>query len=189
MVILGNNISMTSKKNFNIHAGTNLAVSAGDSIQMTCRENSMKMETPSSGIEVNATKPIKLTGKNTVSVASDGAMSAVSNNTMQMTATKKMGLSSSETMELVCKANSVKLESGGKGIVAVSNQAIELSGKDTIKIDGKKDVTLSSSKNVDTSAKLKYAISAGTSLESSCSGSSIQMDGNIDRKAALIKEN
>lgn len=185
----GDNISMTSKHNFNIHAGTNLSVSAGDTIKMCCHDNLMKMETPSTGIEVSAKKPIRITGKDTISVTSDGKMSATSKDELQMTATKKMALTSSETMELVCKTNSVKLESGGKGVAVASDKAIEMTGKDTVKVDGKKDVTISSSKNIDTSAGQKYAISAGTSLESSCSGSSIKMDGNIDMKAALIKEN
>lgn len=185
----GDNISMTSKHNFNIHAGTNLSVSAGDTIKMTCHDNVMKMETPSTGIEMSAKKPISVSGKNTVSVTSDGKMTATSKDEMQMTATKKMALSSSDTMELVCKSNSVKLESGGKGVAVASDKAIEMKGKDTITVDGKKDVTVKSSKNVDTSATLKYSITAGTALESSCSGSSITMDGNIDMKAALIKEN
>ena len=66
----GDQISMTSANDFSINAGKNLSVTAADSITMTCRENSMKFETPSTGIEMSATKPVKVTGGDTIDITS-----------------------------------------------------------------------------------------------------------------------
>ena len=50
-------------------------------------------------------------------------------------------------------------------------------------------MNLSASKDLSASAGKKMALSASSALEESCSGSSIKMDGNINMKATLIKEN
>ncbi|MSS65035.1 DUF2345 domain-containing protein [Velocimicrobium porci] len=185
----GNNIAMIGKNNVSIHAGGNFSISAGSGLQMTCRDNSMKMETPSAGIMMSAKKPIEMAGKSQVSIKSDGAMSASSKDAVQISAAKKIGITSSETMNLVCKTNQVTLESGGKGIAAVSSKPIEIKGSDTVTVDGKKDVMIHASKNITSNADQKQTLSAGTSMESSCRGSSILLDGTIDLKASLIKEN
>lgn len=129
-VTSGDNISMSSKNDFSIHAGKNLNVTAQDSITITNKENNMKMA-PASGTSISAAKPIKVSGGDTVDLASKGKFSANSNDAMNLSAAKDMSASS---------------------------------GK-------------------------KLALSASSSLEESCSGSSIKMDGNINLKATLIKEN
>ncbi len=63
-------ISMTSVNDSSINAGRNLSVTVADSITMICRENSMKFETPSTGIEMSAAKPVKVTGGNTIDITS-----------------------------------------------------------------------------------------------------------------------
>lgn len=188
-VTAGDTINMTSTNDFTINSGKNLNISAADSISMTCRDNAVKLETPSSGIEVNAKKPIKITGGDTLDVTSKAKMTVSSSDEFKVSAVKKLDVSSQETMELVCKDNSMKLESGGSGVLIDSGKAIKMTGKDTIDLTSSKDFTASSSKNLNVSASQKLALSADSSLESSCSGSSIKMDGNIDLKAKLIKEN
>ena len=188
-VTSGDQITMTSKNDFSIHAGKNLIVDAADSINMTCRENNMKFETPASGIEVSAAKPIKVTGGNTMDIASTGKFTAKSSNEMQIVADQKLETESKQTLEIKCKDNEVKLESGGKGVIVSSGKAVAIDAKKTMDITSTKAMTVSSSQNMDVSSGKKLSLSASNTLEESCKGSSIKMNGNIDLKAKLIKEN
>ena len=188
-VTSGDQITMTSKNDFSIHAGKNLIVDAADSINMTCRENNMKFETPASGIEVSAAKPIKVTGGNTMDIASTGKFTAKSSNEMQIVADQKLETESKQTLEIKCKDNEVKLESGGKGVIVSSGKAVAIDAKKTMDITSTKAMTVSSSQNMDGSSGKKLSLSASNTLEESCKGSSIKMNGNIDLKAKLIKEN
>lgn len=188
-VTAGDTISMKSTNDFTINSGKNLNISAADSITMTCRDNSVKLETPASGIEIDAKKPIKVTGGGTMDVKSKGKFTATVNDAFQLSVDKKLGVSSKETIEMVCKDNSVKLESGGSGILLDSGKAIKVTGKDKVDITSKSDLTASSSKDLKVSASQKLALSGDSAIEASSKGSSIKMDGDINMKAKLIKEN
>ncbi len=185
----GDQISMTSANDFSINAGKNLSVTAADSITMTCHENSMKFETPSTGIEMSATKPVKVTGGDTIDITSKGKFTAKSSNEFQITADQKLETESKQTLEIKCKDNTVKLESGGKGVDISSGKAISVDGKNTLDIKSAKKMDISSSQDVEVSAGKKMSLSASSKFEQECSGSSIKLDGNIDMKAKLIKEN
>lgn len=188
-VTAGDTISMKSTNDFTINSGKNLNISAADSITMTCRDNSMKLETSSSGIEIDAKKPIKVTGGDTVDIKSKAKFTTISNDMFQLSVDKKLDVSSKETIEMVCKDNSMKLESGGSGILLDSGKAIKVTGKDKVDVTSSSDFTASSSKNMNLSASQKLALSADSAIEASSKGSSIKMDGDIDLKAKLIKEN
>ena len=108
-VTSGDQITMTSKNDFSIHAGKNLIVDAADSISMTCRENNMKFETPATGIEMSAAKPIKVTGGDTMDVTSAKAMTVSSSQNMDVSSGKKLSLSASNTLEESCKGSSIKM--------------------------------------------------------------------------------
>ena len=108
-VTSGDRITMTSKNDFSIHAGKNLIIDAADSISMTCRENNMKFETPATGIEMSAAKPIKVTGGDTMDVTSAKAMTVSSSQNMDVSSGKKLSLSASNTLEESCKGSSIKM--------------------------------------------------------------------------------
>ncbi|HBI62283.1 MAG TPA: hypothetical protein DDY31_13900 [Lachnospiraceae bacterium] len=108
-VTSGDRITMTSKNDFSIHAGKNLIIDAADSISMTCRENNMKFETPATGIEMSAAKPIRVTGGDTVDVTSAKAMTVSSSQNMDVSSGKKLSLSASNTLEESCKGSSIKM--------------------------------------------------------------------------------
>jgi len=185
----GDQISMTSANDSSINAGKNLSVTAADSITMTCRENSMKFETPSTGIEMSAAKPVKVTGGDTIDVISKGNFTAKSSNEFQITADQKLETESKQTLEIKCKDNAVKLESGGKGVDISSGKAISVDGKNTLDIKSANKMNISSSQDVGVSAGNNMSLSASSKLEEECSGSSIKLNGNIDMSAKLIKEN
>lgn len=188
-VTSGDQISMTSTNDFSIHSGKNLIVDAADSITMTCRENNMKFETPATGIEMSAAKPIKVTGGDTMDIESTGKFTAKSSNEMQIVADQKLETESKQTLEIKCKDNEVKLESGGKGVIVSSGKAVAIDAKKTMDISSTKAMNVSSSQNLEVSSGKKLSLSASSTLEESCKGSSIKMNGNIDMKATLIKEN
>ena len=180
---------MTSANDFSINAGRNLSVTAADSITMTCRENSMKFETPSTGIEMSAAKPVKVTGGDTIDITSKGKFTQKPSNEFQITADQKLETESKQTLETKCKDNAVKLESGGKGVDISSGKAISIDGKNTLDIKSAQKMDISSSHDVAVSAGKNMSLSASSRFEQECSGSSIKMDGNIDMNAKLIKEN
>ncbi|WP_304819055.1 hypothetical protein [uncultured Clostridium sp.] len=70
-----------------------------------------------------------------------------------------------------------------------SGKAISIDGKNTLDIKSAKKMDISSSQDVEVSAGKKMSLSASSKFEQECSGSSIKLDGNIDMKAKLIKEN
>ena len=185
----GDQISMTSTNDFSINAGKNLSITAADSITMTCQENSMKFETPSTGIEMSASKPIKVTGGDTIDVNSTGKFTAKSSNELQVVADQKLETESKQTLEIKCKDNEVKLENGGKGIDISSGKAISIEGKNIMDIKSTQAMNVSSSQNVDVSAGQNLSLSASSELAEECKGSSIKLNGDIDMKAKLIKEN
>ncbi len=116
-VASGDRISMTSTNDFSIVSGKNLLISAADSIAMACKENNLNLETPANGIEMSASKPIKIEGKDAIDLAGDGKLTITSGKAMQVTAKqnlemaskKKMSLSASSSLEEVCKASSIKM--------------------------------------------------------------------------------
>ncbi len=185
----GGAVSMSSAGNFSINAGGSLSVTAADSVTMTCHENSVKLETPATGIEISASKPVKITGGDTVDITSKGKFTAKSSNEMQLTADQKLGTESKQTLEIKCKDNAVKLESGGKGVDISSGKAVSIDGKNTMDIKSTQAMNLSSSQNVSVSAGQGLSLSAKSTLEEECKGSSVKLDGDINLKAKLIKEN
>ncbi len=70
-----------------------------------------------------------------------------------------------------------------------SGKAISIDGKNTLDIKSAKKMDISSSQDVEVSAGKKMSLSALSKFEQECNGSSIKLDGNIDMKAKLIKEN
>ena len=122
-------------------------------------------------------------------IASTGKFTAKSSNEMQIVADQKLETESKQTLEIKCKDNEVKLESGGKGVIVSSGKAVAIDAKKTMDITSTKAMTVSSSQNMDVSSGKKLSLSASNTLEESCKGSSIKMNGNIDLKAKLIKEN
>lgn len=185
----GDQISMTSANDFSINAGKNLSITAADSITMTCQENNMKFETPATGIEMSAAKPIKVTGGDTIDITSTGKFTAKSSNELQIAADQKLETESKQTLEIKCKDNKVKLESGGKGVDISSGKAISIEGKDTMDIKSTQEMNVSSSQDVDVSAGQNLSLLASGELAEECKGSSIKLNGDIDMKAKLIKEN
>lgn len=185
----GDSVTLSSASNFTINSGKRLTITAQEAIDMTCQGNSVKLETKESGIEVDSQRPIKVTGSDNVDVTSKKKMKLSSDNEFTLSTDNKLDVSAKETMELTCKDNSIKLESGGAGIDMASAKPIKVTGSDNVDITSKKDLTASASMDFNISADKKLALSADSAIESSCKGSSIKMDGNIDLKAKLINEN
>ena len=83
----------------------------------------------------------------------------------------------------------MKFETPATGIEMSAAKPIKVTGGDTMDVTSAKAMTVSSSQNMDVSSGKKLSLSASNTLEESCKGSSIKMNGNIDLKATLIKEN
>lgn len=101
----------------------------------------------------------------------------------------KLETESKQTLEIKCKDNKFKLESGGKGIDVSSGKAISIEGKNTMDIKSTQAINVSSSQDIDISAGKNLSLSASSELSEECKGSSIKLNGDIDMNAKLIKEN
>ncbi len=188
-VTSGANISMNSASDFSINSGKKLTITAKEAIEMTCVDNKVKLETPSTGIEITAKKPIKVTGEDNINISSKKKLTETATEDIKISTDKKLDITAKEMVEIECKENNIKLESGSEGILLDSKKPIKLTTGREIDIISEKDLTLNSEKEVKISAGTNLSAHAESEVKIVCRGSSVKLDGNIDLKAKLIKEN
>lgn len=132
------------------------------------------------GIEIITSKPIRVTSGDAIDIVSEGDMSISTN--------KNLAIAAEESIEISCKGNVVKIEPSS-GIAVSTDKKFELLSEDNATIDGKKEISIKSGKDMKVQAGSKLVESAQSAVEMSSSGSSIKLDGNVDIKGKMIKEN
>ena len=148
------------------------------------------------GVDVYTDKEVKVISGGNITVNSGDNISMTSKNDFSIHAGKNLKVTAEDSITITNKENNMKMVPAS-GISMSAAKPIQVSGGDTITMSSKGTFTassddamrLSASKDLSASSGKKMALSASSSLEESCSGSSIQMDGNINMKATLIKEN
>ncbi len=149
------------------------------------------------GVEIITDKEVQVTSGGSVTVASGDQISMMSKNDFSIVSGKNLLVSAADSIAMVCKNNSLNLETPANGIEMSSSKPIKMQGGDAIDIAGDGKMTITSGKamqvtakqNLEMASKKKMSLSASSSLEETCKASSIKMNGSIDLKGTMIKEN
>lgn len=150
-----------------------------------------------SGVEIITDKEVQVTSGGNVTVASGDQISMMSKNDFSIVSGKNLLVSAADSIAMVCKKNSLNLETPANGIEMSAAKPIKMQGGDAIDIAGDGKMTITSGKamqvtakqNLEMASKKKMSLSASSSLEETCKASSIKMNGSIDLKGTMIKEN
>lgn len=150
-----------------------------------------------SGVEIITDKEVQVTSGGSVTVASGDQISMMSKNDFSIVSGKNLLVSAADSIAMVCKKNSLNLETPANGIEMSAAKPIKMQGGDAIDIAGDGKMTITSGKamqvtakqNLEMASKKKMSLSASSSLEETCKASSIKMNGSIDLKGTMIKEN
>lgn len=148
------------------------------------------------GVDVFTDKEVKIISDGNITVESGDNISMTSKNDFSIYAGKNLQVTAEDSITITNKENNIHT-TPDDGISISAKKPVRISSGDTMEIASEKkftagsndDMALSASKNLSASSGKKMSLSASGSLEESCSGSSIKMDGNINMKATLIKEN
>lgn len=148
------------------------------------------------GVDVFTDQEVKVISGGSITVTSGDSISMMSKNDFSIRAGKNLKVAAEDSITMTNKENNLRMvPASGTSISAA--KPIKVSGADTIELASKGKFTansndamnISAARDLSASSGKKLALSASSSLEESCSGSSIKMDGNINMKATLIKEN
>ncbi len=168
-----------------------------DEILITAKDNVTYVRiNEKTGVDVYTDKEVKVISGGNITVSSGDNISMTSKNDFSIHAGKNLKVTAEDSITITNKENNMKMVPAS-GISMSAAKPIKVSGGDTITMSSKgkfmassdNAMNLSASKDLSASAGKKMALSASSALEESCSGSSIKMDGNINMKATLIKEN
>ena len=135
------------------------------------------------GIEIITPHPIKITSNSTISMESD--------DDFKITTHKKLIITADESILMTTNDDNsaFSMESSAPGVVIDSQDPIKVLGIKTVDISSKEGFTAKAGKDFSLSSDKKVKISGSSAVEASGGGSSIKMDGNVDIKGKLIKEN
>lgn len=148
------------------------------------------------GVDVFTDKEVKVMSGGNITVNSGDNISMASANNFSIHAGKNLVVTAEDSISMTNKENNMTMVPA-KGIRMSAAKPIQVSGGDTMELVSKGRFTagtsdvmqISAGRDLSASAGKKMALSAASALEESCNGSSIKMDGNINMKAVLIKEN
>ncbi len=148
------------------------------------------------GVDVFTDKEVKVISGGSLTVTSGDEISMVSKNDFRIHAGKNLKVTAEDSVSVTNKENHMQM-APASGTSIAAGGPIQISGADTMNLASKGKFTansgdqmeFSSTKDLSASSGKKLALSAASSLESACGASSIKLDGKINMKATLIKEN
>ena len=149
-----------------------------------------------SGIDLFTDQEVKIISDGNITVQSGNDISMSSANDFSIHAGKNLTVTAEDSISVTCKENNMKM-TPEDGISMSAAKPVQVSGDDTVTITSKGDFSagsksimqFSAEKDLSAQSGKKLILSASSALEESCGSSSIKMDGNINMKAPLIKEN
>ncbi len=149
-----------------------------------------------SGVDVCTDKEVNVISLGNISISSGQDISMSCAHDFSIRAGKNITATAGDVISMTCKENSLKMVPKS-GIHVSAAKPISVSGGDSISLIGRgrftasseNDMQIEASGNFSSSSGKKMSLSASKSLETSCKGSSIKMNGQINMKASLIKEN
>jgi hypothetical protein len=138
------------------------------------------------GITITTPHPISVTSGSTITMTADDNFSIISKKALSMSAaTISLSAGGGENSP---PTSTVTMETS-PGITVSSENPINVSGDGTIDMASKDKFSVNADKDFVIGSDKKVVMSGGDAIEASSKGSSIKMDGDIDLKAKLIKEN
>lgn len=149
-----------------------------------------------SGIDVFTDKEVQVISDGSITVQSGDNISMSSANDFSIHAGKNLIVTAQDSVSVTCRENNLNMVPAD-GISMSAAKPIQVSGEDTLTITSKGDfaagtkseMKFSADRDLSADAGKKLVLSASSAIEESCGASSIKMDGNINMKAPLIKEN
>ncbi len=150
-----------------------------------------------SGVDVFTDKEVQVISDGDITVKSGNNISMASANNFDIHAGKHLTVTAEDSISMTCAGNDMTMLPA-YGISLSAEEPIQVSGDDKINITSKGQCTIKSQKdgirltaekNLSAFSNKKLSVTAASELEEYCSGSSITLDGNINMKAAMIKEN
>lgn len=148
------------------------------------------------GIEILSKNPIKITTQDNLTVASDkdisisakGNIHVTSGGDFKVHSEKMYTLDSKKAMSMESTEDEMKLTSK-KNMTQTVSKDYTLNASGDILASSVKKVTMSAGKDCDITSGSKLNLSGSKKADMAAGGSSVTLDGNINLKAKLIKEN
>jgi len=134
------------------------------------------------GIEIITPHPIKVKSKNKISMESDDDFTIKTKKNLIITADKAISMTTNSTNSMLT------MEFDDPGIKFGSEDPVKVFGK-TVDISSKDGFTAKAGKDLSVSSDSKVKISGSSAVEATGGGASIKMDGNVEIKGIMIKEN
>ncbi|MCL2815996.1 MAG: DUF2345 domain-containing protein [Oscillospiraceae bacterium] len=135
------------------------------------------------GIEIITPHPITVTSNSTISMESDDDFTITTHKNLIITADESILMSAKDDN------STVSMENSAAGITVNSKDPINVSGDKTIDMSSTKEFTAKAGNDFSVSSNKKVKVSGSNAVEMSGGGASVKMDGNVDIKGILIKEN
>lgn len=149
-----------------------------------------------SGIDIITDQEVQILSEGSITVTSGDAITMVSADDFNICAGKNLTVTAEDSISMTCSENNLTMEpdkgtsvSAQKPVVITSGDTMDLASKGKFGVSSDDEMQIHASKNLSASSGKKMALSASSALEESCKASSIKMNGNIELKATLIKEN
>lgn len=148
------------------------------------------------GVDIYTDKEVRVISDGSLTVTSGEKISMSSTDDFNICAGKNLTVTAKDSITMACDKNVLEMLPGN-GTALSAAKPIKVFGEDTIDIISKGKfisssndaMEISASKDFVASSGKKLSLTASGSLVGSCKASSIKMDGNINMKATLIKEN
>lgn len=148
------------------------------------------------GIEIFSKNPVKITTQDDLTVESDKNISISAKKNINISSggdfivhsDKKYTLDSKKAMSLESTEDEMSLSSK-KDMTQNSSKMYNVNAMSEMVISGLRGVSIAAGKDCDIAAGSKLNLDASKKANLSAGGSSVSLDGNINLKARLIKEN
>ncbi|MCL1981932.1 MAG: contractile injection system protein, VgrG/Pvc8 family [Clostridiales bacterium] len=165
-----------------------LRTSYGKEIKLDEKEILITAKDGETFIQINEDSGITIKTPNAILIKGGSTITMDSEDDMTLNTNKNLNVTAKDSIVVNCGGNNIKIEPPS-GIAVTTDKEINVDSGENISIDGKMEVSVKSGKDMNLESSSKLAESAEKKLEMACSGSTITMDGNVDIKATLIKEN
>ncbi|MDE7312395.1 MAG: DUF2345 domain-containing protein [Eubacterium sp.] len=148
------------------------------------------------GVDIYTDKEVKVISEGSIAVDSKDSISMACKNNFSIQAGKNLVITAEDSISMTNIGNNLTMVpmagtslAAAKPILVTSGDKIQIASKGKFSASSNNAMKLSAAKDLSAQAGKKLALSASSALQQSCRGSSIQMNGTIQMKASLIKEN
>ena len=148
------------------------------------------------GVDIYTDQEVKVISDGNLIVDSGDDIAMTCKNNFNIQAGKNIFVTAQDVISLTNTGNNLTMVpmagtslAAKKAILVSSGDNIDMASKGKFIASSRNAMKLSAAKDLSAQAGKKLALAASSALEQSCRGSSIKMNGTINMKASLIKEN